>query len=114
MAGQRRPWRSGHCNPGNPPEIHAQCEKHPRADGVPCCCPHHDDPPVHDGEEPHVWAGQSVEKIRDRWATGDPYADDCGEHRVRPDRHHAVLEGLRHARVDVLYLLRVIDQRDAS
>lgn len=33
-----RPWLSGHCNADNPPEIHRQCDEHPRADGTPCSC----------------------------------------------------------------------------
>lgn len=35
-----RPWRSGHCNPANPIEIHRQCAGG-YADDRPCCCTHH-------------------------------------------------------------------------
>lgn len=49
-------------------------------------------------------------KIHGRWVDEDPYGDDCGEHRVRADRHHAVLEGLRAARSDVHTLLAEIER----
>lgn len=52
--------------------------------------------------------------LRHRWLTQDPWADDCGETRVRPDRHHAVLEGLRHARNDIATLLAEIDKLRAD
>jgi hypothetical protein len=52
--------------------------------------------------------------IRARWIDGDPYGDDCGEHRVRPSRHYEVLEGLRHARTDVASLLAEIERLRAA
>lgn len=42
----KAPWISGHCNPSNPRKIHDQCIDHPRADGVPCACPHHQETAV--------------------------------------------------------------------
>lgn len=48
--------------------------------------------------------------IRGRWVDGDPFGDDCGEHRVRPHRHHEVLEGLRHARLDIATLLAEVQR----
>ena len=41
-----------------------------------------------------------LQEIAERWA-GDPYADDVGERQVRPGRDHAVLEGIRSARIQI-------------
>lgn len=35
----RRPFRSGHCNPGNPAELHDQCRG--TYEGLVCSCLHH-------------------------------------------------------------------------
>lgn len=42
MPTKTRPFRSGHCNPSNPDEIHAQCRG--SYNGNPCICAHHQTP----------------------------------------------------------------------
>lgn len=39
---QPLPFVSGHCNPGNPPDIHADCAG--AYQGHTCTCPHHNQP----------------------------------------------------------------------
>lgn len=57
-----KPWKSGHCNDGNPTDSHKRCERNPRKDGVPCTCFCHMAP-----DAPHAPTNEKSSE-----ASGDP------------------------------------------
>lgn len=75
--GKPKPWRSGWCNPTNPPASHRRCLDHPRRDGVPCACSCHEEAAVTEARalpamitEPGLYDGMSDEDYH-----GDPVPD---------------------------------------